>query len=205
MDRSSDNFVGVDGLSQQYQVLQELGDRYSSVGDYVHAQRCYEKAVSLGLDEPGPYIGLGTIALENKRIEDAEAAFRVALRLDKGCANAYYGLGLVYQWKEDFAEAFEMYLKCLESDTDNLTGLLGLFQTSRQIGSFSKVRHYMEVYLKTHPGDTKIMFCLATLYMKDGRLDEAKKVLSKVLASRPTYTDAVNLLEEVEHELSDRN
>ena len=41
--------------------------------------------------------------------------------------------------------------------------------------------------------------------MKDGQLNEAKKVLSEVLASEPDYTDAVNLLEEVEHELSDRN
>ena len=55
-----------------------------------------------------------------------------------------------------------------------------------------------------HPGDTKIMFCLATLYMKDGRLNEAKKVLSGILASEPDYTNAANLLEEVEHQLNQK-
>jgi cytochrome c-type biogenesis protein CcmH/NrfG len=55
-----------------------------------------------------------------------------------------------------------------------------------------------------HPGDKKVMFCLATLCMKDGRLNEAKKVLSEVLASGSDYTDAVNLLEEVEHQLDQR-
>lgn len=204
IDITDNNSVGGDGLPQQYQTLQELGDRYASVGDYAHAQRYYEKAASLGPDESGPYVGLGTIALENKRLEDAETAFKVALRLDRSCAKAYCGLGLVYQQKEDFAEAFQMYLKCLESDTDNLTALSGLFQTSRRIGSFSKVRHYLEVYLKRHPGDTKVMFCLATLYTKDGRLNEAKKVSSEILALEPDYTDAANLLEEVEHQLDRR-
>jgi len=204
MDITENNSVGGGDLPQQYQALQELGDQYTSVGDYAHAQHCYEKAASLRPDESEPYVGLGTIALENKRLEDAETAFKVAIRLDKGCSKAYCGLGLVYQRKEDFAKAFQIYLKCLELDTDNLTALLGLFQTSHQIGSFSKVRHYLKVYLKMHPGDTKVMFCLATLYMNDGRLNEAKKVLSEVLASGPDYTDAVNLLEEVEHQLDQR-
>ncbi len=101
--------------------------------------------------------------------------------------------------------AFQMYLKCLESDTDNITALLGLFRVSRQIDSFSKVTHHMEAYVKIHPGDTKVMFCLATLYMKDGRLNEAKKVLAEVLGSEPGYTNTVNLLEEVEHRLMSRN
>ena len=204
MDRSGSNSVDGDGLPRQYRALQELGDQYASVGDYVHAQHCYEQAVSLEPDEPGPYVRLGTAALENKRPEDAEKAFRTALRLDKGCVMAYCGLGLVYQYKENFAEAFEMYLKCFELDTDNLTALLGLFQISRRTGSFAKVRQYLEVYLKMHPGDTKVMFCLATLYMEDGRLNEAKKVLSEILVSEPDYTEAVNLLEEVEQKLSNR-
>jgi len=205
MDITENNSVGGDDLPQQYQALRELGDQYASVGDYAHAQRCYEKAALLEPDESEPYVGLGTIALENKRLEDAEAAFKAAVKLDKGCTKAYCGLGLVYQRKEDSAEAFQMYLKCLESDTGNLTALLGLFQTSCQIGSFSKVRHYLEVYLKIHPGDMKVMFCLATLYMKDSQLNEAKKVLLEVLASEPDYTGAVDLLEEVEHKLSNRS
>ena len=205
MDITESNSVGGGDLPQEYQALQELGDQYASVGDYAHALRCYEKAASLRPDESEPYVGLGTTALENKQLEDAKTAFKVAVKLDKGCAKAYCGLGLVYQRKEDSAKAFQMYLKCLESDTDNLTALLGLFQTSCQMRSFSRIRHYPKVYLKMHPGDTKVMFCLATLYMKDGKLNEAKKVLSEVWTSEPDYTDAVNLLEEVEHQLSNRS
>jgi len=76
-----------------------------------------------------------------------------------------------------------------------------LFQASRQLEFYSKAKHYLEVYLKNHPSDAKVMFCLATLYVNDDQLNEAKKVLLDVLISEPDFVDAANLLEEVEHQL----
>jgi len=49
-----------------------------------------------------------------------------------------------------------------------------------------------------HPGDTSVMFALAALYMKDGRLDESQNLLRDVLALQPDHKDAANLLEELE-------
>ena len=129
----------------------------------------------------------------------------MACRLEPDCAKAYAGLGLVAQQKGDYQQAFEMYLKCLKRDTDNLTALLGLFQTSCQMGSFEKIIHYLEVYLDMHPADGSVMFSLAALYMKDGRLEEARKVLLGVLVLEPANKEAANLLEEVEHSLDQKN
>ena len=95
-----------------------------------------------------------------------------------------------------------MYLKCLELDSDNLLALLGLFQTSCKMGSFAEITHYLEVYLDMHPGDTSVMFPLASLYMKDGRFDESKKVLLDLLALDENHKDAIALLEEVDHSLA---
>jgi tetratricopeptide (TPR) repeat protein len=188
--------------TESYEVLQELGDCYTSVGNYAEAHKCYEKAASLGPDEPGPYVGLGVLALQQNQLEDAEIAFRVACRLDANCSKAYAGLAMVKQQRGDYQQAFEMYLKCLELDVDNLIALLGLFQTSCQMGSFAKVIHYLELYLNMHPGDTSVMFPLAALYMKDSRLEHSKKILSEMLTLDPDNEDAANLLEEVEHGLA---
>ncbi len=190
--------------TQHYEVLQELGDCYSTIGNCVQAQRYYEKAASLGPDEAGPYVGLGVVALQKNLLDDAEIAFRVACRLDVNCAKAYAGLAMVAQARGDYQQAFEMYLKCLELDTDNLTALLGLFQTSCQMGSFTKVIHYLEVYLDMHPGDTSVMFSLAALYMKDKRLEQSKKILLDILTFDSGNQDAANLLEEVEHMLAQK-
>ena len=52
-----------------------------------------------------------------------------------------------------------------------------------------------------HPGDSSVMFSLAALYAKEGRLDQARTLLSDILTLDPENADATNLLEEVEHNL----
>ena len=205
MDITHNNVDQQHDSTQHYEALQEMGDCYASVGNYKLAQKYYEKAAVLSPDAPDPYVGLGVVALQNNQLDDAEIAFRVACRLDAKCAKAYAGLGLTAQQRTDYKHAFEMYLKSLELDTENLIALLGLFQTSCQMGSFAQVTHYLEVYLNMHPGDTSVMFPLAALYMKDGRFEESKNVLLDVLTLDKNHKDAANLLEEVEHSLAQEN
>ncbi|MFB0524943.1 MAG: tetratricopeptide repeat protein [Phycisphaerae bacterium] len=202
MDVTQKNSTDGQNWTQHYEVLQELGDCYTSIGDYARAQRYYEKAASLGPDEPGPYVGLGVVALQKNLLDDAEIAFRVACRLGPDCAKAYAGLAMVSQQKQDYQQAFELYMKSLELDSDNITALLGLFQTSCQMGSFAKIIYYLEAYLNMHPGDTAVSFSLAALYMREGRLEQSKKILLDILAMDPANQDAANLLEEVEHNLA---
>ncbi len=202
MDMTQNNTGQEHDSTQHYEVLQELGDCHTSVGDFVQAQRCYEKAAVLCPDEAGPYVGLGVVAIHKNLIDDAETAFKVACRLDNKYAKAYAGLGLVAQERDDYKRAFNMFLKCLELDTDNLIGILGLFQTSCQMGSFGEVTHYLERYLDMHPGDISVMYPLAALYMKDGRLEESKKILQDILTLDRNHRDAAYLLEEVEHSMA---
>jgi tetratricopeptide (TPR) repeat protein len=202
MDGMNVNEIERHKLTQHYEVLQELGDCYTSVGNYSQAHRCYEKAASLGPDEPGPYVGLGVAALQVDRLEDAEIAFRVACRLDSKCAKAYAGLAMVAQQRRDYPQAFDLYMKSLELDTNNITALLGLFQVSCEMGSFAKVIYYLQVYLQMHPGDTSVMFALSALYHKDGKIEQARGMLQDLLVLEPANQDAANLLEEVEHTLA---
>ena len=205
MDIKQNNVDQQHNSTQHYEAMQEMGDCYASVGNYKQAQKYYDKAAVLAPDSPDPYVGLGVVALQNNKLDDAEIAFKVACRLDANCAKAYAGLGMTAQQRTDYKQAFEMYLKCLELDTENLIALLGLFQVSCQMGSFAQVTHYLEVYLNMHPGDTSVMFPLAALYMKDGRFEESKKVLLDVLTLDENHKDAANLLEEVEHSLAQEN
>jgi len=142
------------------------------------------------------------VALQNNLLEDAEIAFRVACRLDSNCAKAHTGLAMVSQQRQEYGQAFERYMRSLELDSDNITALLGLFQTSCRMGSFAKIIYYLQIYLDMHPGDTAVMFSLAALYMKDSRFEKAQKMLMDILALDPVNRDAANLLEEIEHNLA---
>jgi len=187
--------------STNYAEMQKTGDYYTSIGDYDLAQKCYEKATVLNPDEAAPYVGLGIIDYQKDLLDNAEIAFRVACRLDPQCGRAYCGLAMTAQKKSNYERAFEMYLKCLDLNSDNLTALLGLFQTSCQMGSFAKVIHYLELYLDMHPNDCSVMFALAALYVREGNFEQSKKILLNILQLDSKNQDAVNLLEEVDRNL----
>ncbi len=105
MDITPNNMEQHDS-TQYYEVLQELGDCYCSVGDYDRAKQYYERAAVLGPDEAFPYVGLGVVALQNNQLDDAVTAFHVACRLDPKCAKAYAGLGMAAQQNNDYRRAF---------------------------------------------------------------------------------------------------
>jgi tetratricopeptide (TPR) repeat protein len=205
MDMMTDKIFNTDQLADDYETLRELGDCYSSVEKYQQAQECYDRAAELEPDKAAPYVGIGLIALQSGKLDDALNAFKVAKRLENDCAKAYCGLAMVYQEQADYAQAFEHYLKCLDLDSDNVGALLGLFQASCQMGSFSKVIYYLEIYLEMHPKDTAVMFCLATLYVRDNMLSWAKETLVDVIAIEPKNEEALNLLEEVDYLLAQTN
>ena len=82
------------------------------------------------------------------------------------------------------------------------TALLGLFQMSCQMGSFSRVIDYLQTYLTLHPADTAVMFCLATLYQREKLYDRARQLLQDILLLEPAHQDARNLLEETQNSLN---
>lgn len=187
---------------KDYHSAQTIAEYCASTGDYENARMYYETAAVLSPDESAPYVGLGTVALAQELFEEAELSFKVARRLKPDCPGAYEGLAVVAQKNGDYELAFEMYLKCLELDTDNLKALLGLFQTSCQMGSFAKVIHYLELYLNGHPEDSSVMFTLAALYMKQDCCEKSRDILHRIIALYPDNTDAADLLEEVQRNLT---
>ena len=197
MQLTAENFVVEEGIDQHYEVLKELGDCHASLGNHDRARHCYEEAALLAPDKSGPAVGLGVIGLQTGCTELAEQAFRRAIAIEPGCAEGYGGLAMVYQHRQDYAGAFDLYLACLDKDADNLVALLGLFQTSCQMGSFAKVIQYLNVYLDRHPGDVSVLFCLATLYARDGRYGEATDALETILVLEPENVEAAALLDDV--------
>jgi len=143
------------------------------------------------------HLDAGAAAMQNGLLAEAAGAFRRALAADPRCAEAYGGLAMVYQQSREYPAALEMYLKCLELDGDNLIALLGLFQTSCRMGSFARIIHCMQVYLRSHPDDASVLFCLGSLYAREGRFLEAGNALRRVLALNPENTEAVELMAKV--------
>lgn len=191
-------------LKQHYEILRELAECYAALADYERARECYNQAAYLAPDEAAPHVGLGVVDIHSGKLDRAEMSFRTALEVQPDYSEAYGGLAMIRQQEQDYPAALDLYLKCLELDTDNLVALLGLFQTSCKMGTFAKVIYYLETYLDRHPGDTAVLFCLATLYARDDRLEDAREALLSVMALEPTNAEAAHLLAEVKRGIQAR-
>ena len=197
MQLTAEHVVVEEGLDQHYEVLKELGDCHASLGHHDRARQCYEEAAVLAPEKAGPWVGLGVVELQSANPEAADRAFRRALEIEPDCAEAHGGRAMVCQHRGRYQEAFDLYMACLDKDADNLVALLGLFQTSCQMGSFARVTGYLQAYLDRHPGDTSVLYCLATLQARDGRFGEAEAALETILSLEPENAEADGLLEEV--------
>jgi Flp pilus assembly protein TadD len=184
-------------VDQRYALLTELGDCHAAMSEDPAAHRCYREACQIAPEKTDAYVGLGALEARRGQFGQARRSFEIARHLDPTCAKAYGGLAMVLHQQRDYPAAFEMYLKCLELDTDDLMALLGLFQTSCQMGTFAQIIHYLEVYLSTHPDDTAVLFCLATLLAREGDLDSAGRSLRRVLELEPGKVEAAQLLAQV--------
>ena len=193
-----DNFdPGRDGEGR-YLALKEMGDCYAALADGQRARECYRRASALAPGRPDPYVGLGVVAMQDGRLDEAVTFFDLARKIDPSCGEAYGGLAMIHQRRQEYLAAFEMYLKCLELNSDNLTALLGLFQTSCQMGTFSKIIRYLEIYLQGHGDDAAVLFCLATLYAREGQLHQARCAVLRVLQLEPGKVEATDLLAQIE-------
>ncbi len=202
------NTLKLEGFREQvfvkYSLLQELGEAYSDAEQYDKAIEVLLKAIRHEPRFPTAHASLGMVQLRVGRLQEATNAFQNALKCEGTHAVACRGMGMVFQRTGQFTRAFEMYLKALEQDDDDLLSLLGLFQTSCKMGTFSKITHYLETYLGNHPEDTSVTFCLATLYAKEGRLEDARDQLMTLLTIEPGKEEAIHMLEKVQQHIQKR-
>ena len=185
-----------------YHRLKEAADSCAVAGELGRARGLYCQALEVEPHRADSYAGLGVVALAEGRPHEAQGYFELARDLDRNCGEACAGLAMIYQDRRQFRQAFTMYLRCLEIDGDNLMALLGLFQTSSQMGTFSMIVHYLKVYLSRHNDDAPVLFCLATLYAREGALPAAREAALKVLSLQPDNAEAAGLLQRIEQNIS---
>jgi Flp pilus assembly protein TadD len=190
-----------DKRQYHYKNLKDLGDYHAAIGDLKHARLSYRQAASVAPKEAQPHLDLGALAVREGKFRQAKEHYRQAIELTPSSAEAYGGYAVACHQLNEFSAAFEAYMKCLELDQDNLVALLGLFQTSCQMGTFAQITKYLEIYLQGHADDTAVLFCLATLYARDSRFTEARKTVLKVLSLEPDKPEAMKLLKQIEKKL----
>jgi tetratricopeptide (TPR) repeat protein len=139
-------------------------------------------------------LSLGSAFFQRGYLDQAETAFRLALRGDPSSAEAYYGVGSVYLKQEkprEARESFERAVKLNASYSDTLPNAwnnLGLLAT-REGHTDEAIGHFQEA-LRVSPDYWIALENLGNAYRQQKRWDEARQTLQGALAARPQDAEA---------------
>ncbi|MGB8510540.1 MAG: tetratricopeptide repeat protein [Pyrinomonadaceae bacterium] len=145
----------------------------------------------------------GKEAYKNDHDEEAVEAFREAVRLDPGYAEAHYRLGLAYAAIENrdeadksFEEAVKAYRKIVERDSKNAEAQFFLGLSYNKLHKYEEAVRAFKEAAKIAPDDDDKQYELGLASMKLAQYKEAAAAFNKALEINPDNFPASDALEQ---------
>ena len=172
---------------EPYLALARLYDRAERTGDAV---ALLESARSAVPQTAQVHEQLGTYALSQTRLPEAEAEFRSALALDDALPAARFGLAVTLRREsrlEDAAAAFEQ-LAAVDPNHPGLALERGLLFEARH--EENRAVEFYRQALTEHPDDASLELRLGGALVAVGQYDEAETTLAPVMQEVPPRAEA---------------
>jgi|GEM_PF-1526468 len=167
-------------------------------GKLDEAERCYQKSHILDRASEKPYLGLGSVELMKKNYAVAEQYYRKALEKKNTSDKAHLGLAVIKMEEGDFDRAFDEAKRALDLRIENQQAMLVLIRSGHQCRRLNETAKYLADFSSLHPANVEVLFTLAGILYKTGRVDEALSTARKILLFEPENEAALNLLQELE-------
>lgn len=157
-----------------------LGVALTRSEEYDDAERSLERAIAL--ENRAEFHGnVGTLRKRQKRLPEAVAAFREALRMDPSLADTHYNLGNTLRATGDGEEAVESFHRALELDAGHFHSLAALGQMMHAANRNAEAAEYFKQALALQPQDTDVLCDFGDVLQESGDLGEAVACYQRAL------------------------
>ncbi len=187
----------------KFEIYQELGECYTHSGDFQKAFMHFEEAISFNSGSERPFVGLGVAEMQLNNTDGAKKYFEKAVSINPNSDSALTGLAMVLGNNGGADESLDKYSEALEINPLNMTALLGLIKGAYSLDRLPLAEKYLKKYLSHHPGNSKILFCLAGTLFKQGNTGGAKQVLNDLFIFEPQHADALELAKQIDKKMQD--
>ena len=147
LERSVVLAPGLEGPALALAGLDRAGGR--SDAEIEHARQ----AVRASSGDAAAHYVLGNALAGSRRLDEAEAEYRKALRLHPNYAGAEENLGVLYKWRGDLASALEHFRKAHALDPDLSPAACDLAGALATLGRTQEALGALAHYRSRHPGD----------------------------------------------------
>ena len=167
-------------------------------GDLLKASQMYEDILKKNAKAPRALCGKGAIAAELNNWTLAEDFFMRAREADDDCDVAYAGLGLCRMVANQIEESFELFAKATERNPENNRALLGVLQTGYPLKRYTEMERMLVAFLDLHPANLDILYSFAGVLFAQGKVQEARTEVEKILIFEPKHEHALELRQMIE-------
>lgn len=142
-------------------------------------------------EDPQQFIQAGKSLYDKGDMESARVQFKNALQINPKLADAYYGLALLEEKKQDWKAMFGALQETVTLDPNHLDAQVKLGQLYMLQGQLDKAKEAAATALKLNPEDTNALIFQSALLFRDGKNAEALQQIQQVLAKDPSNSDAI--------------
>jgi protein O-GlcNAc transferase len=136
----------------------------------------------------------GALHLEQGRIDDSEACYLEALKIDPGYAEAHFKLGNICFTRRKLAEAEDRYRRAIDIVPDYVKAHYNLGNTLRDLLRLAEAEASYRRVIQIDPGYAAAHNNLGAMLMYQRRHDEAEACFRSVLRIQPADVVAMNNL-----------
>lgn len=149
-----------------------------------------DRQARLALDDPETRAAacsvMGTIRLQQQRIDESAAFLREAIRLDANLLGAHINLAQVYILQNDPARALETYDAALRIKPDLLLALRQAAGIAEAQGEFERsLSYWMRARKLAGEDDAEVLLGFGRVCLKMDLLEDAEPALSKAAGLKP--------------------
>jgi tetratricopeptide (TPR) repeat protein len=182
-------------IPQPYRELAECLQAEFTVlgGDLMKSSQMYDDILKVNPRMARALCGKGAIAAELNDWKQAESYFIRAKEVDADCDVAYAGLGLSAMVSNQIERAFDLFTEAMSKNPENNRALLGVLQTGYPLKRYTEMERMLVAFLDLHPANLDILYSFAGVLFAQGKVQEARLEIEKILIFAPQHEHALEL------------
>ena len=178
--------------TQEADLHLRIGINYLVKGNIEMADFELSKAERLNPRNPEVHFALGTVDIAKKEYARAIVQFNRTVAIDKDYADAYNNMGFAYLKLGQWDKAIQSSNKALKSigyqTPEKALTIIG--EAYYRKGDKGRAVEYLQRALAIDPKEPQSANTMARIYLEDGNVDKAKRILSGVIENHPNYANA---------------
>ncbi|MGR8929511.1 MAG: tetratricopeptide repeat protein [Gammaproteobacteria bacterium] len=146
-----------------------------------------------GTEQPEQFVEDGKILMENGDYDTARVQFRTALQIDPKFAEAYFGLAVIDEQKQDWGHMLGNLREAVALDPKHLAAQIKLGQIYLSGGQLEKAKEQAQIALQLSPENTAALLLESAIRIRQGKHQDAMQSIDHVLVEQPLLADALAL------------